>query len=327
MSLAFPQRRFALPRQPDHDERTLPRARQRHHRKTYTRRTAGRAAALVFVVASTLTGLAAPTVYAAPGPRPDFQLPFPCGQNWRLDSYDRGHAPALDIVREPNQVGTEGALVIAPADGTVVQSFWHSNAGNVIQINHGGRWITTYLHLQKRLVQRGQRLSQGQPIGQVGHTGPTANGTPHLHFEMAIDANGDGTATWGYAGSERVSAWFAGTQYGQKPGQTYRNVTSRNRCTAVPIVDKAWVDTFANAPGSSTPGGPQTGTLNKGTNYVYCKVWGPNVQHGNDYNHWWLRTDLDTGNPRRNQYVSAYYLSRWGNDVAKDNSGTVIRDC
>ena len=28
-----------------------------------------------------------------------------------------------------------------------------------------------------------------------------------------------------------------------------------------------------------------------------------------------------------NQYVSAYYLSRWGNDEAKDNNGTVIPDC
>jgi hypothetical protein len=90
---------------------------------------------------------------------------------------------------------------------------------------------------------------------------------------------------------------------------------------------KVWVDTFANAPGSSTPGGPQTGTLYAGTNYVFCKVGGPVVQHGSDWNHWWLLTDLDTGNPWRNQYVSAYYLSRWGNDVAKDNNGVVIRDC
>jgi hypothetical protein len=92
-------------------------------------------------------------------------------------------------------------------------------------------------------------------------------------------------------------------------------------------VGKVWVDTFPDAPGSNTPGGARTGTLYTGTNYVYCKVWGPNVQYGSAYNHWWLLTDLDTGNPWRNQYVSAYYLSRWGNDVARDNSGAVIRDC
>jgi hypothetical protein len=60
---------------------------------------------------------------------------------------------------------------------------------------------------------------------------------------------------------------------------------------------------------------------------VYCRVWGPNVQVGGAYNHWWLKTDLDTGNPWQNQWVSAYYLSRWGNDVAKDNNGIDIPSC
>ncbi|MFC4532546.1 CHAP domain-containing protein [Sphaerisporangium dianthi] len=94
-----------------------------------------------------------------------------------------------------------------------------------------------------------------------------------------------------------------------------------------PPPSKYWVDTFAAAAGYSTPGGTRTGTLNKGTNYVFCKVWGPIVQVGSDYNHWWLRTDLDSGSPWQNQYVSAYYLKHWGNDEAKDNGGVVIRDC
>ncbi|GAA3056822.1 hypothetical protein GCM10020229_80680 [Kitasatospora albolonga] len=91
---------------------------------------------------------------------------------------------------------------------------------------------------------------------------------------------------------------------------------------------KFWVDTFAAAPGFQQPGGGgQSGTLNAGTNYVYCRVWGPEARNGSDYNHWWLRTDLDTGSPWQNQYVSALYLSRWGNDVAKDNNGTDIPNC
>ena len=32
---------------------------------------------------------------------PNFQLPFPCGDKWRLNTYDGGHAPALDMVKEP----------------------------------------------------------------------------------------------------------------------------------------------------------------------------------------------------------------------------------
>ncbi len=89
---------------------------------------------------------------------------------------------------------------------------------------------------------------------------------------------------------------------------------------------KYWVDTFANAPGyGSATSTVSTGTLNKGTNYVFCKVAGREIREGSNYNHWWLKTDLDTG--PANQYVSAYYLSRWGNDVAKDNNGVVIPTC
>lgn len=88
----------------------------------------------------------------------------------------------------------------------------------------------------------------------------------------------------------------------------------------------SWVDTFANAPVYASPTSTtQTGTLYAGTNYVYCKVWGREVSSGADYNHWWLLTDPDSG--PGGQYVSAYYLSRWGNDQALDNNGNAIPDC
>jgi hypothetical protein len=87
-----------------------------------------------------------------------------------------------------------------------------------------------------------------------------------------------------------------------------------------------WVDTYAAAPVYASPTSTtQTGTLNAGTNYVFCKAWGRQIGSGSAYNHYWLKTDPDTG--PADQYVSAYYLSRWGNDEARDNNGTVIPDC
>jgi hypothetical protein len=157
-----------------------------------------------------------------------FQLPFPCGEEWRLDTW--AHAPALDMVREPDQTGTEGALLVAPADGVVNESFTHDNAGNVIQIDHGDGQFTTYLHLEARSVAVGDEVAQGQEIGRVGRTGPTANNHPHLHFEFATDADGDGSASWGTAESERVRPAFDGVEFGQSNGQTWRNVTSNNSC-------------------------------------------------------------------------------------------------
>jgi Peptidase family M23 len=173
------------------------------------------------IAASGLLAMTRPAMAA-----PNLQLPFPCGQQWRLDTWQ--HAPALDMVKEPDQHGTNGATLIAPAAGTVNQSFYHSNAGNVIQINHGGGYYTTYLHLASRSVSVGARVAMGATIGRVGATGPTSNGHPHLHFELGYDADGSGSASWGFAGSERVRPTFNGVTYGQSNGQTWRNVTSRN---------------------------------------------------------------------------------------------------
>lgn len=89
---------------------------------------------------------------------------------------------------------------------------------------------------------------------------------------------------------------------------------------------KYWVDTFANATGYKWPSTlTPVGTLYQGTNYVYCKAWGEEVRSGSSYNRYWLKTDLDVG--PAGAWVSAYYLSRWGNDEARDNNGAVIPDC
>ncbi len=86
---------------------------------------------------------------------------------------------------------------------------------------------------------------------------------------------------------------------------------------------KWWVTTFGSAPGYI--GTQMVGTLYANTNYVFCKQWAGKVSDSKgNYNHWWLWTDLDT---RGQGWVSAYYLSKWGNDEAKDNNGNVIPNC
>ncbi|WP_433323636.1 hypothetical protein [Spirillospora sp. CA-294931] len=133
----------------------------------------------------------------------------------------------------------------------------------------------------------------------------------------------------GYGTDYRVLTYGlnAGSEY-----SAYRpHVLGGGGGTPPPSTGKYWVDTFANATGYGAANtGEARGTLLRGTNYVYCKVWGAEVRNGSSFNHWWLRTDLDRslpGKSGRGAYVSAYYLKRWGNDVAKDNSGTVIPNC
>ncbi len=190
--------------------------RKRLHR--IFRSIAAAGAAVVLVVSGMLVSQG--SAVAAPA----FQLPFPCGQLWRLNTWD--HAPALDMVREPQNL-TEGSLLVAPAAGRVNESRLHPNAGNLIQIDHGGGHFTTYIHLQSRAVSVGAQVTQGQTIGRVGHTGETSNGVPHLHYEQGFDSNGDGRASWGFAGAERVTARFDGVAYGPGTGE-WRNVESHN---------------------------------------------------------------------------------------------------
>jgi LPXTG-motif cell wall-anchored protein len=225
------------------------------HRRSPRRAGAAALGGLVVTVLSCLSWAPGP---AGAADRPDFQLPFPCGQTWRLDTW--AHAPALDMVREPDQEGTEGNPLLAPADGEVVESFRHDNAGNVIQIDHGGGWFTTYLHLESRSVDTGDQVGQGDEIGRVGRTGPTANNHPHLHFELAVDEDGDGSATWGFAGSERVRPWFDGVEYGQSNSDTWRDVESNN-CGEAPEPTTTAAPTTApptTAPPTTAP--PTTAT-------------------------------------------------------------------
>lgn len=172
-----------------------------------------------------VAGLAAPSATAAEARGTNFQLPFTCGDSWRLDTW--GHNPALDMVREPDQHGTEGAPLLASEAGTVNLSFWHDNAGNVVQINHGDGYFTTYIHLESRSVEVGDTVARGEGIGFVGRTGAGANDHPHLHFELGFDADGDGQASWGAAGSERINASFDGVEYAGA-AQTWREVVSNN---------------------------------------------------------------------------------------------------
>ncbi|MET9915839.1 M23 family metallopeptidase [Streptomyces sp. NPDC059605] len=115
---------------------------------------------------------------------PRLFLPFPCGTKWRVSSGSSAHAPALDI--DKGNAKAEGKTVQAAADGVVVFSTRFSKgSGNTIQIKHKGGYYTTYLHLKSRSVKKGDKVKRTTKIGTLGKDGPTANGHPHLHFEVA----------------------------------------------------------------------------------------------------------------------------------------------
>ena len=76
-----------------------------------------------------------------------------------------------------------GVPYVAPADGVVVlarEGF--SLEGGLIIIDHGAGLNSAFLHSSKIVVREGDRVRQGQHIGNVGATGRATG--PHLHWSL-----------------------------------------------------------------------------------------------------------------------------------------------
>jgi len=92
-------------------------------------------------------------------------------------TFELGQHPGIDFAGEIN------TKVYATAKGTVAlaeSSF--TGYGNEIIIDHGFGYKTRYGHLNKILVEKGQKIKRGQLIGLMGNTG-RSTGT-HLHYEV-----------------------------------------------------------------------------------------------------------------------------------------------
>lgn len=81
--------------------------------------------------------------------------------------------------------GRTGDPIYATGDG-VVEYVERSRArygyGTQILIDHGYGYKTRYAHLNKLLVERGDTITRGQLIAEMGNTGVSTS--PHLHYEV-----------------------------------------------------------------------------------------------------------------------------------------------
>lgn len=110
------------------------------------------------------------------------------GKNWGVI---HGHN-AVDIA---NSCGTP---VVAAAAGTVISDPGlgsgnggnNGGYGNFVYIKHPNGTKTRYAHLSKISVAVGEKVEQGEQIGNIGRTGHVEGRTGcHLHFEVIGAAN------------------------------------------------------------------------------------------------------------------------------------------
>ena len=78
-----------------------------------------------------------------------------------------------------------GTPVRAAADGVVLHAGWHGGYGKTVKLRHGRGIQTLYGHLSRIHVKAGQRVQQGDLIGNVGTTGLST--APHLDYRTIRD--------------------------------------------------------------------------------------------------------------------------------------------
>jgi murein DD-endopeptidase MepM/ murein hydrolase activator NlpD len=75
--------------------------------------------------------------------------------------------------------------VMSTAPGTVVFAGYSTGYGKLVEIDHGNGIHTKYGHLNRILVNVGQRIGKHNPIGLLGSTGRSTG--PHVHYEVVVN--------------------------------------------------------------------------------------------------------------------------------------------
>jgi LysM repeat protein len=119
-------------------------------------------------------------VYAEKGPitvnaRPEVGRFIWPTSGYLTQYFSRQH-PAIDIAN------AEGTPILAATAGVVTFVGWYGTMGNAIFIDHGNGYVTWYAHLRACYPKVGQRVQQGEVIGEMGNTGKSTG--PHLHFAI-----------------------------------------------------------------------------------------------------------------------------------------------
>lgn len=89
---------------------------------------------------------------------------------------------------------SNGAYIVAVADGVVAYAGYMEGAGNAVIIDHGNGLSTCYFHLSGFAASVGANVTAGTTIAYAGSTGISTG--PHLHF--AVRVNGGYVDPMGY---------------------------------------------------------------------------------------------------------------------------------
>ena len=115
-------------------------------------------------------------------------LPVEAKDYWISSGFGWRRSPFTGVREFHNGVdicARRGTPIVAPGNGWVAKMGYHKSKGKYLEISHGWGLITTYAHLLKFNVTRGQEVKRGQVIAYLGSTGRSTGS--HLHYEIKIN--------------------------------------------------------------------------------------------------------------------------------------------
>jgi murein DD-endopeptidase MepM/ murein hydrolase activator NlpD len=128
-------------------------------------------------------------VLEAPPTAPQWKSPFvkplsgevigPFGQASIINGMPRSPHSGVDLRAERR------TPVVSINSGRVALTGEYFFNGLFVVVDHGGAVQSMYFHLDKILVQQGDPVTKGQPVGLLGATGRATG--PHLHFGIRIN--------------------------------------------------------------------------------------------------------------------------------------------
>lgn len=114
----------------------------------------------------------------------------PIKKGWLSSYFGRRNDPFTGKVAWHQGIdfaGKDGSDIIVVAAGVVTWSGERYGYGNLVEVNHGGGYVTRYAHAKELLVDVGDVVDRGQTVALMGSSGRSTG--PHVHFEVLRAGN------------------------------------------------------------------------------------------------------------------------------------------